>query len=316
MTPFNKILAEVDPRAAAQPALARLRQLTRGGDARIDLVTCDCMDAPDVPVADADLEAAQADYAARLERWLDEQAAALGDREVWTQVVWHAPRYEAILDRAKAAGADLVMRSARHHSRLERLLIGATDWELVRHAPQTVWLVKREPVDEDRGLRVLAAVDPVHARERQVGLDRRVVDTAARIAAPDGGELHLFHAWQPGIAMAPAIAAGPHVPLPLINMDPETIDRLRGERQSRLDELAGRAGLPSSRTHLVEGAVTDALDELVRELDVDVIVAGGVARGRLERLVIGSTAEAILEHADCDVVVVKPPSDSKEETNR
>ncbi len=34
---------------------------------------------------------------------------------------------------------------------------------------------------------------------------------------------------------------------------------------------------------------------------------GAVARGRLQRAAIGSTAERVLDHLPCDVVIVKPP---------
>lgn len=317
MTAFRKILAEVDPRSQEQLAVERLRQLYRSGTVSVKLLLCDCMDATiEYVAAGDDLQDAQADYVKRLERWLGEQAGRLDGQDVETRLVWHAPRYEAILDEAEADGADLVMRTARHHSKFERLFVSATDWELVRRAPQTVWLVKKKPANADKGLRVLAAVDPVHSEERKVGLDQRVLAIAAELAAPDGGSLRLFHAWQPGLAMAPAIAASPHVPLPVLRVDTRTIDRLRAERQSMLAELGAGAGLPESRTHLVEGAVSDALVELVDEFDIDVVVTGGLSRSRLERLIIGNTAEAILEHADCDVVVVKPSRSSDEEEDR
>lgn len=312
MNSFRNILAEVDPRSAEQPAIERLRQIAGDDDVAIHLLLSDSMDAS-VDYAGDGLEDAQAEYVSRLERWLDEQAGRLGRPDVTTELVWHAPRYEAILDRASAAGADLIMRSARYHSKFERLFVSATDWELIRRAPQTVWLVKHGPADRDEGLKVFAAVDPVHAEERKLGLDRRVLETATGIAEKTGGEAHLFHAWQPGLAMAPAIAASPHIPLPVVRVDARTIEKLRAERESQLDELGQAAGVADEHRHLVEGAVTDALDELVGKYDFDVVVAGGISRGAIERLVIGNTAEAILERADCDVVVVKPAKASRED---
>jgi universal stress protein E len=34
---------------------------------------------------------------------------------------------------------------------------------------------------------------------------------------------------------------------------------------------------------------------------------GAVSRSRLERLLIGNTAEHVLDELDCDVLIVKPP---------
>ncbi len=59
-------------------------------------------------------------------------------------------------------------------------------------------------------------------------------------------------------------------------------------------------------TTCVAGNTSEALEELVMQLEIDVVVAGAVSRGRLERLLIGSTAEAILDDVHCDVVIVKP----------
>ena len=33
---------------------------------------------------------------------------------------------------------------------------------------------------------------------------------------------------------------------------------------------------------------------------------GAVSRGRLERAIIGSTAEKVLDHLPCDVLIIKP----------
>ncbi|MDZ7644501.1 MAG: universal stress protein [Woeseiaceae bacterium] len=252
--------------------------------------------------------------AGKLESWLGEKAAQLRSKDirVETELTWHSPRYEAIIDKANKVNASLIIRSARHHSKLERLLVSATDWgKLIRHAPQTVWLVKKRPAADRTGLNVLAAVDPVHAEEKKLGLDQRILAAASSIADMDGGKLHLFHAWQPGAAIAPAIAAGPHVPMPIVRVDDATLKNMREQRKQLLRELSESFGVPAERVHLQEGAVTSVLDEVVHEHDIDVVVAGGMSRGRLERLVIGSTAEAILESVDCDVVVVKPEKRGK-----
>lgn len=314
---FKTILADLDPRAENQPVLPRLRRVARAEGSRVHLLACDYMDSLGSAALatggdTAMLQQARKDYVARIETWLDEQAEALSDDDfdVSASVRWHSPRYEAILDHAREVDADLVMRAARHHSKLERLLLGATDWELVRRSPVPVWFVKRH-ADSDEPLNVVAAVDPLHESEKKLGLDERIIDTAAHIARTCGGELHLFHAWQPGTAIAPAIAAGPHVPMPVMRIDADAIESIREQRADMLAKLASRAGTDDAHTHLEEGAVTACLDDVVEQHDIDVVVAGGVARGRLERLIIGSTAEAILDHVDRDIVVVKPDASQR-----
>jgi nucleotide-binding universal stress UspA family protein len=43
------------------------------------------------------------------------------------------------------------------------------------------------------------------------------------------------------------------------------------------------------------------------ECCADIVVMGSISRSGLERLVIGSTAERVLEPLPCDVLLVKSP---------
>jgi nucleotide-binding universal stress UspA family protein len=60
----------------------------------------------------------------------------------------------------------------------------------------------------------------------------------------------------------------------------------------------------------------DAAAEIVRVADesgVDLIVISSHGRTGLGRMIFGSTAEAVVRHARCPVLVVKPPPDEEEE---
>ena len=59
----------------------------------------------------------------------------------------------------------------------------------------------------------------------------------------------------------------------------------------------------------------DAAAEIVRvadERDVDLIVISSHGRTGLGRIIFGSTAEAVVRHARCPVLVVKPPPEEEE----
>src|ERR1051325_2879476 len=59
----------------------------------------------------------------------------------------------------------------------------------------------------------------------------------------------------------------------------------------------------------------DAAAEIVRvadEQEVDLIVISSHGRTGLGRIIFGSTAEAVVRHARCPVLVVKPPPDEEE----
>ena len=309
-SPIRKILVDLRPRATEQPALERAEQLAAATGAALLLYLCDFLE----PMTgglffhDETLRKARDDYVRELGDWLSARAAPLRERglEIDTAVDWHTPRYEAILMKADGAAADLIVRAARKRSRIDRLLLGATDWELVRRAPQILWLVKKQIDPAAKALRVVVAVDPMHPSDEKAELDRKLVRTAAGIAGLFGGTLHLFHAYNPSAAVAPAASVSHHAAMPVLRMSSDLSAELKAARRGKLAELAALADVPEERVHLVPGQASPALQELVERHGMDVVVAGAVSRGRLERLLVGNTAEEILDDVDCDVVVVKP----------
>jgi nucleotide-binding universal stress UspA family protein len=59
----------------------------------------------------------------------------------------------------------------------------------------------------------------------------------------------------------------------------------------------------------------DAAAEIVRvaaEREIDLIVVASHGRTGLGRIIFGSTAEAVVRHANCPVLVVKPPPQDEE----
>jgi len=314
---ISRILADVDPdriadTAPALPAIDRARQLAAATGASIDLFLCDLTEstADGVLFDNESVARARDVYLQELRDWLEAEADKLrgSGARVSCHVESHSPRYEAILAQARVIDADLIVRAARKHSRFDRLFFAPTDWELIRRAPQPLWLVKKTMDPLASGLRVLAAVDPSHPEEKKAGLDTKLVAVASRLAGLFGGSTHIFHAYRPGAMVAPIAAASHHGAVPALQLSSELTGELEKHRRLELRKLSEEAGIPEDRVHLVAGSTRQALDELVEQLGIDVVVAGAVARGRLERLLIGSTAEAILDDVHCDVVVVKPDS--------
>lgn len=310
MANVKTILVDVEPRDSDHPELERAHQLAAASGASVYLLLTayDQSLTGGVLTNREALEEARRKYLRELRAWLAERAGVLeaDGLRTRTEVLWHSPRYDSLLSRADELQADVIVRAAHESSAMGRLFFGAADWELVRRARQPVWIVKKRLNLRDSGARVLAAVDPAHPGEKQAGLDRRLVAAGDRIVKLFGGELHVFHAYRPAAAVTPVAATGHQAALPALAVGPELIEELRALRRSQLDELATPFGVPPERVHLVAGDTRAALEERVAALGIDVVLAGAVARGRIERLLIGSTAERILDAVDCDVVVIKP----------
>ena len=73
---------------------------------------------------------------------------------------------------------------------------------------------------------------------------------------------------------------------------------------ARLQEIASKFELPPANCHLCTGApVFDEISHLAQELPADLIVTSTHGRGGVKRFFLGSTAERLVQHAPCPVLV-------------
>ena len=289
---LRRILVTVhDTRRAPLAALRSAASIARHTGAAIELFHV--MDHESVATTGESPESAQR----RLERMA--RSAPLRGCRVRAGVALGFPPHEQIVRRASASRADLVV--AGYHSRgpARRLFLRNTDWELIRYCPCPLLLVKtprayRRPA-------ILVAVDPFHAHAKPARLDDRLLSAGRELGRVLHGSVHAFHAYMPLVAAV----EGP-LGEPLVWESP-TIEDVHGAQvRGSFDRLMEKAGIPRSRRHLVMGDVANELDLAVRRLRANIVVMGAVSRSGLKRLLIGSTAERVLDRLACDVLVVKP----------
>jgi len=224
----------------------------------------------------------------------------LRDIKVTWLAAWDRPAYDAIVRRALATHADLVIAATHGHRFGARLVLRNTDWELIRHCPAPLLLVKsRRPYQKPV---VLAAVDPFHRHAKPADLDARLLAAASQLAGLLRGTVRIFHAYMPLVTVdrIPLVTAPPV-------MLPPAVEQTHGEQVARaIDRLAERAGIPRGRRHINVGEVSEELSAVTRRTRTDIVVMGAVSRSALTRLFIGNTAERVLDELSCDVLIVKP----------
>ncbi len=306
MTEGDRILVVVDPTADAQPAFERGLWLAERLGAALELFICDY----DAHLAgkrfyDADslgraretrLEADGARLAA-----LAAQAEARGV-PASVDVQWDHPLHAGIVRKTAATRPAFVLKDTHYHELIRRSIFSNTDWQLIRECPAPLWLVKpHEPATRPV---FLAAVDPLHERDKPADLDREIVALARRLGDALGGRLELFHAFDPTPAFA---ASGDANGIALAAPD-GVLDELRVMHAEAVRALAAAHGVPDARVHVLDGGTRELLVDLVGRLAADCVVMGAVSRNALQRLFLGSTAEEVLDRLPCDVLVVKPPS--------
>ncbi|HTV95642.1 MAG TPA: universal stress protein [Steroidobacteraceae bacterium] len=238
---------------------------------------------------------------------LEKLAAPLRRRgiKVTCTVVMDDSLTDSIARRLKQAPASLVAIEAHQHRRLSRWLLSQSDYELIRHCPVPLLIVKRAVRAGRRP--VLAALDPWHRNDKPASLDARIAEAGRAVAKLLGVALHSVHVYTPLVGFVADAAFAPAafpVPLPQENAHRATVRR-------RFKALNARFGIAARLTHLLPGDPTFELPAITRSIGAQMLVIGAISRSALRRLIIGNTAERVLDEVTCDVLVVKPGTGRK-----
>jgi universal stress protein A len=76
------------------------------------------------------------------------------------------------------------------------------------------------------------------------------------------------------------------------------------QSKQRLQELGEKLGIDQSECFVLQGSTRQEILHLAKERNVDLIVIGSHGRQGIQRL-LGSTANAVLHGAPCDVLAVR-----------
>jgi universal stress protein E len=302
MRKVRRILVAVkDPHARALPGIAKAAQVARATGASLELfhgLTAPIWIGP--PYTQNETPAQHVEHTrtrclGRLER-LAMRLRRQGIT-VTTAVESDYPAYEAIIRRARKFGADLIVADCHAGRHLAPFLMQLTDWELLRHSPMPVLLVKnarpyRNPV-------VLAAIDPLHAYAKPGKLDAEILDAGLTLKRAMRGTLHAMNAFP----VPPGASPADQLDLMLadsLQKQAETIAR------KGFEQVIRNFDLPRNRQHLVPEHPFDAIQNVARRTRADIVVMGAISRSGFKRLFIGNTAERVLDELRCDVLIVKP----------
>ena len=306
MKDVQTVLVVIDPTADEHPALSRAAWLAERAGASLDLFICDYDQylAGERFFDSASLEKARAGLAQRNLERLRALAQPLAARELTVTVdaVWDHPLHEGIVRKIERSKPDLVLKDTHYHPLLRRSLFSNTDWNLIRDCPAPLMLVK--PSSRSSVRTILAAVDPVHERDKPADLDHEIIGSAQRLSTALGAELHIVHAFDPAPAYAVSADA---MSFPIAEPVNELIQSLKRRHEHAMEDLLSRYSFPSDRVHINEGDTRDVLVATIEALGADLLVMGAVSRSAVQRLLLGSTAELVLDFVPCDLLIVKRP---------
>ena len=251
-----------------------------------------CLD--EQPVAQAE-QATLKEVRSRLEK----MAAHLRSEslKVTTAAAWDYPSHDAVIRAAQRLGADLVVVDCPRRNHTAPWFLHFTDWELLRKCPMPVLLIKNHQLYQRAP--VLAALDPEYGQGKPASLDLDILDYGSSLASALDDHLQAVHAFNPIIDMSMSEVV---VPQRLAEVEAQAY----AKAHDALDPLLDRAGVSQNHRHIEEGFSIDVIDKVVRATGAQILVMGAISRPGLKGLLIGNTAERMLDRLDCDMLIVKP----------
>ncbi|MBW2272101.1 MAG: universal stress protein [Deltaproteobacteria bacterium] len=209
------------------------------------------------------------------------------------------PAAQTVATLAKKLAADLIVAGTRGHSAFEHLLLGSVAEGIVRRAECPVLTV--HPGDDAPLDRLESVVVPTDFSED--------ADQAAEELARLAPQL------SPRAEGAPRVVLvhSDYVPPILERLLSDTgvaqlsFDEVQAQLQAKLEPMAEslRARGMRVETLVSSGEPATVITEIAASSGADLIAMGTRGRSGLEHLVLGSTAERVVQHAGCPVLTVR-----------
>lgn len=218
--------------------------------------------------------------------------------EVSTSVIQDRPAAESIVAMTLEIEPLVVVMGTTYHSPAERAAFTFDDWQLIRKLHRPLWLVKKREWNESPV--IVAAIDPMHPDDEEDALTQAIVSSAKSLAAKAGGTLSLLHTYE----LLEEVSSWTKFAVKPLKVPVEELQAaMQKEHRKQLDAVAARHEIGGDSIHMLPGRTREILPAFARERDADLVVMGAVARSGLKRRVIGSTAEHVLDHVPCDVLI-------------
>ncbi len=300
MITLNSVLVVVDLQQDTHPALSRALTLAEKARCSLTLVCCIHSNIEELPPLVSDAE--QRELKQQSINYYLEQLKALyhhPSNEIFSlnyEVICNASVSRGLIDYLREHKFDLVIKTVHEHTHRKINRMTPTDWQLMRE-PNTPILLVRENRWPNRS-NILGAID-IQAKDKPHQLlNTRIIDYS--------------------IYLSKLLEAKPHVvsvfPWPLIELrqfkhlfDEEGYYK-EGKRihKKLLINFVKSYSFGEEQIHIAEGLKPhETLPAIVRATQSQLIILGTVGRKGLAGVLLGNTAEHILDNLQCEVLAVK-----------
>lgn len=292
------VMVVLDPvLKAPQPAFEKAKQLAAARNTSL-VVAVNGYSAPMVRAVGYDKQRLEAATTQIRHAWEQRIASLAHGMTCSAHVLWEKREIDALQTIILNYEPSTVVVHTSAESGLKRHLFTPRDWQLIRKAPCDVLCIHSQPWHTP--LSLLLAVDPDTSAEGGDPLSVKVTDTAKALSAQLPGSLsacHVMDAVDDSLVLLMGEA---------LSEFSGSLEDIKESQKSAFTRFASEQGLSAQQVVVLEGPVAPTLSHYCKDNDVDLLIVGTVHRKLPERLLLGTTAEAVITRASCDVLVVKP----------
>lgn len=297
---FQNILVSVDVQQDAHPELARAEQIALYSGASVhivdvlrDLNMAARMMLPQWQVGHDEL-------AHEKENSLTILAARLASKGIAaTSELLRGNYAQQLIQIAESRQVDLLIRNAKGVRSNELGSIGSTSGKLLQRAPCDLWLTQGKHSETCR--HIVAAIDATPDDKAHAALNRIILQRSLDLVEREGCDLQIIYVWD--VYGAEMIRSRMHP-----NDFDDMLERNRLAHEESYERTLTEFGLHTrlNNVHMPRGEAVTVIPEFCRARESDLMICGTVARVGLSGMMIGNTANRVLNRMPCSVLAIKP----------
>jgi len=197
-----------------------------------------------------------------------------------------------ICQACKKSGFDLVIK-AKHKSK--SVLYSPTDWKLIRQLAGSLLLIDSSRKKKGNH-RVLITLDVKSTNTLQQQINTKVLNTAKQWANYDYSHLHATYI----IPIAKALEE-------LVIVEAADVVHKKGAAAyKKVQNLLQEHAIDDAEIHISAGNPAIEIASVASKTKADLVIMGSVGRKGLKGLLLGNTAEKIINNLHTDLLVIKP----------
>lgn len=297
---LKKILAVVDQKHGRQPALKRAAWLAKQASATLELLLVEYNPSFDgFHLFGSGENKGKESLLANKQEWLDVLAKPFRDEgiSVNTTVRWGKISYKEVLDYANEIKPDIIFKSAYSENMLKRLFITNSCWQLIRNCTIPLWLVQH---GDWEGNKLCSALDPMHMSDKPAYLDNELITVTQELSKTLNMPAYYLHSY--AAMPRPQLFGGDQSKA----YDQYLKNFTKEHKDAFAKLLSHYPDIAQDQQFLVEGFAEEVIPSFIKDHQIGLMIMGAVARGSLDNLLIGHTAERVLEAIECDLLVIHP----------